>query len=109
MIADRHVFVIRQQRIVRAKELARIGGVVDAGEEVGVIADRGRKLEPAILGAVKEPRAQGLDARSLAAIGGENLAYAAPQRAAGLAPERKQRVERRAGCSLDGLRRESVE
>src|SRR6266511_1425813 len=81
VIADRHVFVIRQQRIVRAKELARIAGVVDAGEEVGVIADRGRKLEPAILGAVKEPRAQGLDARALAAIGVENLADETAQRA----------------------------
>ena len=109
MIADRHVFVIRQQRIVRTKELARIGGVVDAGEEVGVIADRGRKLEPAILGAMKQARAQRFDPGAIAAIGVENLAYAAPQRAARLAPECEQRIERRAGSSLGALRREAVE
>src|SRR5262249_38853494 len=54
VIADGHVFVIRQQRIVGAEQLARIGGVVDAGEKVGVVADRRRKLEAAIVGAVNE-------------------------------------------------------
>src|SRR5262245_1684686 len=34
VIADWHVFVIWQQRVVRAKELADVGGVVDAGEKV---------------------------------------------------------------------------
>src|SRR5262249_19434295 len=58
VITDRHVFVVRQQRIVGSKELARIGGVVNAGEEIGVVADRGRKLEAAIRRAVNKPRAQ---------------------------------------------------
>src|SRR5262249_42458229 len=83
LVTGRQIFVIRQQRIVRAKELARVGRVMDAGEEVGVIADYGRKRELALRGAVKEPRAQRFDPGALAA-------------------EREQRIERCAGGTLSG-------
>jgi hypothetical protein len=69
VIADGHVFVIRQQRIVGAEQLARIGGVVDAGEKVGVVADRRRKLEAAIIGTVNEARPQRFDLGAIPAIG----------------------------------------
>ena len=109
MVSDRQIFVIRQQRIVRAKELAGVGRVLDAGEEVGVIADCARKLEPAIRGAVKEARTQRFDPGALAAIGIENLADAPAQRDARLAAEREQRVERPAGSGLGGARRQAFE
>ena len=40
MIADRHVLVVRQQRVVGPELLADIGRVMDADIEVGVVADR---------------------------------------------------------------------
>ena len=39
MIGDRHVFVVRHQRIVGTEHPAGIGGVEDRGEEVGEVAD----------------------------------------------------------------------
>src|SRR5207253_2896764 len=56
VIADRHVFVVRQQRVVGPEQLAGVGGVVDTGKEVGVVADGGRKLEAAIGGAAERTR-----------------------------------------------------
>jgi hypothetical protein len=83
--------------------------VVDAGEEVGVVADGGRKLEAAILGAVKDARLQRFDLGALAAISVENVAEPATERGARLAAEREQRVERRAASGLGGSRGEPVE
>jgi hypothetical protein len=45
VIADRDPLVARQQRIVRAHHLADAGGVMDAGVEVAVVADRDRQKE----------------------------------------------------------------
>jgi hypothetical protein len=109
VIADRHVFVIRQQRIVGAEQLTRIGGVVDAGEKVGVVADRRRKLEAAIVGAVNEARPQRFDLGAIPAIGVENVAEAAAERNARLAAEREQRVEGRAASGLGGPPGEPIE
>ena len=39
VVADRHPLVVRQQRVVRAEQLAHRRGVVDADVEVGVVAD----------------------------------------------------------------------
>ena len=39
MVADRHVLVVRQERLVRTKLSADIGRVVDADVEIGVVAD----------------------------------------------------------------------
>ena len=65
MVADRHVFVVGQQRIVGAEQLADVGGVVDAGVEVGVVADGGRQLQPAIGGAMQQlSRSGSIRARS---------------------------------------------
>ena len=109
MIADRQVFVVRQQRIVGAEQLAGIGGVVDAGKEVGVIADRGWKLQAAVGAAMNEPGAQGFDAGPVAAVGVEDLADPMPQGEPRLAAEREQRVQGRAGRGLRGLCGAAVE
>ena len=58
MIRHRHVFVIRVQRVVRVAPAAAIGGVMDAGEEIGEIADRRRQVQPAIGGVVQQLVAQ---------------------------------------------------
>ena len=42
VVADRHPLVVRQQRVVGAELLADRGRVVDAGVEVGVVADLAR-------------------------------------------------------------------
>src|SRR5262249_2649848 len=78
-------------------------------EEVGVVADGGWKLEPAILGAVKEARPPRFDLGAIAAIGIENVAETAAERGARLAAEREQRVERRAVSGLGGYRRQPLE
>jgi hypothetical protein len=48
VIADRHVLVIGQQRIVGAEQFADRGGVVDADVEIGVVADAERQVQRAI-------------------------------------------------------------
>ena len=45
MIGDRHVFVVRQQRIVGAKRAAGIGGVKDRSIKIGEVADRDRQQQ----------------------------------------------------------------
>ena len=40
MIGDRHIFVVRHQRIVGPEHPPGIGGVKDRGEEIGEVADR---------------------------------------------------------------------
>ena len=44
MIANRDVFVIRQQRVVRTEELAHVGCVIDGRIEIGVVADHYREM-----------------------------------------------------------------
>ena len=43
MVADGNVFVVRIQRLTRAKQAARVGGVIERREKIAVIADRGRQ------------------------------------------------------------------
>ena len=45
MVADGNVFVVREEWLVGAEELADAGGVVDGGVEVGVIGDVDRLLK----------------------------------------------------------------
>ena len=45
VIGDRHIFVVRHQRIVGAEHPPRVGGVEDRGEEIGEIADRHWQLD----------------------------------------------------------------
>ena len=86
VIADRNMLVVRHQRIVGPEQLAGIGGVVDAGEEIRVVADRRRELEAAIGGRVEEAGAQALATRALLALGIEQVAHALAQRARAAPP-----------------------
>ncbi len=109
MIADRHVFVVRHQRIVGPEQLAGIGRVVDARKEVGVVADRGRHLQTAVRGRMKEARPQRFAARALLAVGIEDVAHALPERHARFTSEREQWIERGAGRRFGGLGSGAVE
>jgi hypothetical protein len=109
VIADRHVFVVWQQRIVGAEQLASIGRVVNAGKEVGVVADRRGQLEAACIGAVNEPRAQRLVTGAVRPIGIEYLAKPTPQRKPCVAAKREYRIQRRAGRGPRGVRSKTVE
>ncbi len=100
MIGDRHVFVVRAERIVRVAPPAAIGGVVDAGEKIGEIADRRRQVQPAIAGAMKEPVGERLGLGPPRTIGGEQREDLLAQRPARRRAQRHQRVEAGAGGRL---------
>ncbi len=95
MIADRHIFIVGQQRIVGAEQAADIGRVMDAGVKVGVVADRGGQMERAGRRVVQQRR----DLAAELAVG-EQLGHAAPQRQPRDRAETEQRIERRAGSSF---------
>ena len=43
MIRNRHVFVVQEQRVIGAKDSSDVGGVVDRGIKIRVVANRHRK------------------------------------------------------------------
>ena len=101
MVADGHVLVVRQQRVVRAEHLADIGGVVDADVKVGVVADPRRQVQRARVGRVQV----GLDLGPLGAAFREQLREPRPQRLARAGAEGEERVQRAAGRGLGGAGR----
>jgi hypothetical protein len=74
MVTDRHIFVVRQQVIVRPKELADILRVMDADIEVGIVADAGRQVH----GHVRCPMQQRFEGRSCIAAGFQQFAQPGP-------------------------------
>ena len=98
VIGDRHVFVVRAQRIVRVAPAPAIGGVVDAGEEIGEIADRRRQVQRAVAGACSSRSASGSALAASRAVGGEQLEDPPAQRAA-----------RRGASAISGLRRRAAD
>ena len=107
MIADRHPFVVRQQRIVRPEQLADIGRVVDADVEIGVVADARRQVQACS----PRPRCSRFSSRSLGAAirqqGADSASRSARRGPAPSARNRVQRSVRRRRCR--GLRRLAVE
>ncbi len=102
MIGDGHVFVVGQQRVVRAELPPRVGRVMDAGEEIGVVADARRQVHRAIGGAEQQPLADGLEPRAVGTAGVQQLRDRLPQRAPRPGAEREQRIERIAARGLGG-------
>ena len=95
MIGDRHVFVVRHQRIVGAKVPPDVGGVKDRGEEIGEVADPHRQHELDLRERCEMARGV-VAARRVAA---QELRQAGAQRGPGRGPTLHQGVEmrRRAG------------
>ncbi len=63
MVADRDVLVVGQQRVVGAEQAADVGRVVDAGVEVGVVADARRQAQCCSLAGGSQPAARPRRAR----------------------------------------------
>ena len=93
VIADGHPLVVGQQRVVRAEQFAHRGGVVDAGVEVGVVADLTGQLHRAV-----GLRAQaGLQHGLQRAAFGQCRAQPGPQAASGGRAQAHEGVEVTAG------------
>jgi hypothetical protein len=56
VVADGYPLVVGQQGLIGAEEFADVGGVVDSGVEVGVVADGGGEQQFAIGGGMKQVR-----------------------------------------------------
>ncbi len=95
VIGDRHVFVVRQQRIVGAEGATGIGGVKDRRIKIGEVADRDRQQHFGLRHRGQMP-AQAL----VAAFGAESARQGKPQRRPRLRAERHQRIQVRRGASL---------
>ena len=74
MIADRHIFIVGQQRVVGPELPADIGRVMNADVEIGVIADQAGHVEPD-LALADQLR---LDVVAIALVG-QQLGQARPQ------------------------------
>src|SRR5436190_434244 len=100
VIADRNIFVVWQQRIVGTQLLAGINRVVNAGKEVGVIANLRRHVYGARIGWAQVR----LELALLGRAGRQQLNQPPPQRVARGRAKRKQWIERGAGSRLRGTR-----
>ena len=89
MVGDRHPLVVGQQRVVGPEQLAHRGGMVDAGVEVGVVADGTGQCH---LRLGLRQQAQLEERRLVAAVGQRQR-----QRAAQPAPQRRR------GQRINGL------
>ncbi len=100
MIADRHPFVVGKQRIVGPEHAADVGGVVDRGVEIGVVADRGGEEQLGVLHGNQDPVAQ----PAVGAIRGRVARERRRGRAAELEPrfppQRQQGIEHRRGARV---------
>ena len=79
VIGDGHVLVVRQQRIIGPQHPACVGGVVDAGEEIGEIADPRWQVQVAVGGIVQQRRTHALDLAPLRPIRIQQVGQACAQ------------------------------
>ena len=92
MIGDRHVLVVRHQRIVGPEDAAGVGRVMDRAEEIGVVADRGRQHELGVGDRRRDAARRSRAARSLRCRACPTARAASALRR--LVAERQQRIER---------------
>ena len=90
MIADRHIFIIGQQRLVGAELASDVHRVVNPDVEIGVVADRAGQVHRR-LDRGEQVR---LD-RGALRLGGQQVGQQAPQRARLIGPVREPVVEDR--------------
>ena len=103
VITDRHMLVVRQQRLIGAELLADGFGVMDAGIEIGVVADPRRQVQRAVDGVAQ----RAVDAA--VGVGVQQCEQRPAQRAAWDRPQRQQRVKRRADRGFGGAQRVALE
>ena len=101
VIGNRHVFVVRQQRIVGPKRAPGIGGVEDRGVEVGEIADRDRQGDLGL-----RHRRQMPPQALVAAIRAQAARQRQPERRPRRRSERHEMIEMRRGTGFCRPRRQ---
>ena len=109
MITDRHVLVVRQQRIVRPKDLSDIGRVMDTDIEVGVIADARGQVQRAIRRTMQHAHGHTFEALALRPVGVEHFGNALSQRLPRPGAKRKETIERVYCRCFDSLPRLTIE
>ena len=75
MIGNRHIFVVGHQRVVGSRDLSALARVMDAREEIGVVADVRRQMQRAGSSIVQQARSTA----ARIAIGGKNVRQALAQ------------------------------
>jgi hypothetical protein len=80
VVGDRDIFVVRHQRIFRPADGARGVRVVDAGEEIGEVADPNRQVQPATGGVMRKPAGNGADFPRIGSVGIQDVADPPTQR-----------------------------
>jgi len=98
VVANGHVLVVRQQRVIGAEQFADVLRMFDADVEVGVVIDLGRQVHLAIGGTVQHLRLAGLQ---LAAFG-QQFQQALAQGNAGATAQLKKRVQLPTRSGFDG-------
>ncbi|MNV15918.1 hypothetical protein D3C71_1066630 [compost metagenome] len=109
VVADWHVLVVRQQRVVRAEQFADVLRVLDADVEVGVIVDFRRQVHLAIRRQWQQFCALGFDLAVQGAALGEQFQQTLAQRDASLAAQFEERIQLAATGGLDGSLRGAIE
>ena len=97
MVADRHIFVVGQQRVVGAEQLADVLRVLDADVEVGVVANPRRQVQFALAGRVQ----RGLQRSLVRAVFRQQFQQALAQGDTGAATQGEEGVERAAASGFD--------
>ena len=105
MIRHRHVFIVRQQWVFRPVDAPSGGCMVDAGEEVGVVADGRGQVHRAVRRAMQQARRQRCNAGMVRTVGVEQVRYALPQRKARAGAQCKQWVQCRPRSGFRGIAR----
>ncbi len=88
MVADRNVFIVRQQRIVRPKHAPDVRCVKDRGVEIGVVADFDRHQKGALVDRMKPFPGR------IGVVGPQRAADRKTELGAGPAPQRHQLIQR---------------
>ncbi len=102
VIADGDVLVVRQQRIVRAEQLADVVGVMDADIEVGVVAYPGRQMHPTAIRRLQQRLAHALQLLAPLAVFRQQVLQRLAQRLARRCAQVEEDVE---AAGAGGLRR----
>ena len=109
MVADRHVLVVRQQRVFRAEQFASVLRMLDTDVEVGVIVDFRWQVHLAIRRQWQQFRTLGFDLAAQSAAFAEQFQQAFTQRHTRLAAQCEERIQLAATGRFGGVFCRTVE
>ncbi|MNI40200.1 hypothetical protein D3C73_944110 [compost metagenome] len=102
VVANRHVFVVGQQRVVGTEQLANVQRVFDTHVEIGVVADFRWQVHRAVGRQWQQFRAPGFDLATQGAAFLEQLDQPLTQRNTGIAPQFEEGIELTPTSGFDG-------